>query len=281
MNYEITIFNSPLFGALRTSVNESGEPFFCLSDVCKVLNLQAGATKNRLDEKGINLINTLTDGGSQSMVYVNEPNLYRCIFRSNKKTAEMFQRWVFEEVLPSLRKNGGYMVAKLEDTPEEIMARALKIADEALLRREHRIKELEADNDIKAQMITAQTQELKGAAPKVKFYDDTLASVDYITTSQIANELGMNTDTLNKKLADAGIQHKQGKAWLVNKPYKNWNLHGTRTFGYTHNDGSNGAKVYTVWKQRGRRFIHALYNNGFNVKLAIKEIKGDLSTEKT
>lgn len=278
---EITIFNSPLFGDLRTSKNVGGEAFFCLSDVCKVLNLQVGATKNRLDEKGISLINTLTDGGYQSMVYVSEPNLYRCIFRSNKKTAEMFQRWIFEEVLPCLRKNGGYMVAKIEDTPEEIMARALKIADEALVRREYRIKELEADNDIKAQMITAQTKELKAAAPKVKFYDDTLASIDYITTSQIANELGMNTDALNKKLADAGVQHKQGKTWLINKPYKNWNLHGTRTFAYTHNDGSNGVKVYTVWNQRGRRFIHALYNNGFNVKSAIKEIKGDFSTEKT
>lgn len=273
---EVKIFNSPLFGELRTSTSANGEPLFCLSDVCKVLDLQSGATKNRLDGKGVSLINTPTDGGLQSMIYISEPNLYRCIFRSHKKTAETFQGWIFEEVLPSIRKTGGYMATTATDTPEDIMARAVLVAQQTLARREERIRQLEADNDVKAQTIDAQAQELKVAAPKVKFYDNTLASTDCMTTTQIANELGMYTGGLNKKLAEAGIQHKQSNTWLLNKPYREWGMHGTRTFDFTHSDGTNGARTYTVWNQRGRRFIHALYNNNFNVKQAVAEIKGEL-----
>lgn len=105
---EIKVFENSDFGKVRVSVVD-GEPMFCLSDVCKILGLQPGATKNRLDEKGVSLINTLTNGGMQQIVYVNEKNLYKVIMRSDKPQAEPFQDWVCGEVLPSIRKHGAYM----------------------------------------------------------------------------------------------------------------------------------------------------------------------------
>lgn len=212
--------------------------------------------------------------------FLTEDGLYEVLLQSRKPIAKQFKKGV-KQILHEIRTKGGYMVSKQEDTPEAIMARALKIADETLARNNRRLRELEATTEIQAQTIDAQERELKVAAPKVKFYDDTLASVDFLTISQIANELGVNADTLNKKLAECGIQHKQGKVWLLNKPYKEWNLHGTRTYGFLHSDGSNGTTIYTVWNQRGRRLIHALYNNDFNIKTALAEIKGELTKEAT
>lgn len=86
---------------------------FCLSDVCKVLGLtQPSKVKERLNEKGVNTIPTLTSGGTQELLYINESNLYKTIFQSRKECAERFSDWVTSEVLPSIRKNGGYIMEK-------------------------------------------------------------------------------------------------------------------------------------------------------------------------
>ncbi|HGJ5883112.1 BRO family protein [Arsenophonus sp.] len=87
----------------------SGEPWFCLKDVCEILSIiVASPERFRMDDKGITKHVTPTKGGNQQLVYVNEPNLYRVIFRSNKPEAKQFQDWVFNEVLPSIRKTGRY-----------------------------------------------------------------------------------------------------------------------------------------------------------------------------
>ena len=280
---DVKVFNSPMFGELRTSRSVSNEPLFCLSDVCKVLELQSGATKNRLDEKGISLINTLTDGGSQSMVYISEPNHYRCIFQSRKPTARKFQDWVFYEVIPSIRKTGGYIVEKRDDTPEDIMARAVLVAQQTLARREQRIKELEehgreqdAAIERKDTQIKLQTEQIRKAAPKAEYYDKTLASTDCITTTQVADDLGISAKTLNQKLEENRVIYRQSGQWHLTARFKSWKLHGTRTYSYTKENGTVGSKTTLVWNQRGKRFILALYNNNFNLRQAIAEIKGEL-----
>ncbi|PAV01453.1 hypothetical protein CBG25_16590 [Arsenophonus sp. ENCA] len=86
-----------------------GEPWFCLKDICSILEIKnASQLAAQLDEKGICKTDTLTKGGNQLLTFVNEPNLYRVIFRSNKPEAKQFQDWVFNEVLPSIRKTGRY-----------------------------------------------------------------------------------------------------------------------------------------------------------------------------
>lgn len=140
---EIQFYENALFGQLRTSVTECGEPLFCLADVCKALELNGGArnVKSRLSAKGVVSINTPTNGGNQQMTFITEPNLYKCIFQSRKKEAEAFQDWVCSEVLPSIRKTGGYMVARADETPEEIMARALVVAKATIERQQKTIEQ--------------------------------------------------------------------------------------------------------------------------------------------
>lgn len=129
----VQTFNNSLFGELRVNQAADGMIWFCLSDVCQSLGLgNASQTKSRLKPEGITTNDTPTQSGIQQMLFINEPNLYRCIFQSRKKEAELFQNWVVEEVLPSIRKLGGYMVVKENDSPEIIMARALQIANETI-----------------------------------------------------------------------------------------------------------------------------------------------------
>ena len=110
--------------SIRIVLDDNGEPLFCLADVCKVLNIsrssdllqiQRGCVKNEtpkrhgaLDPIGVHKISVSTNGGKQELIFINEPNLYRVIFRSTKPEAINFQNWVFAEVLPSLRKTGTY-----------------------------------------------------------------------------------------------------------------------------------------------------------------------------
>ena len=105
-NYQI--FNNEKFGEVRTAV-VNNEPMFCLSDVCKALGLsQPSKVKERLNPKGVNTIPTPTNGGEQNLLYINESNFYKAVFQSRKDSAERFTEWVTSEVLPSIRKNGGY-----------------------------------------------------------------------------------------------------------------------------------------------------------------------------
>ena len=296
---DVKIFNSPMFGELRVTRNEKSELLFCLKDVCDSLGLQVKDVAKRIvcnpDSVGVSsevkqhpCLDIITVGvqtGTKAdgtpaiqqtkMYFVSEPDLYRCIFQSRKPTARKFQDWVFNDVLPSLRTTGAYVVAKEEDSEEDIIARGLIAAKAALARREERIKELECENSQSKQVIEVQSERIAKDAPKVEYYDQTLAAKNMLTTRQIANELGITPNELHNKLQQLKIIFRQSNQWLMNKPYSTWKLHGTRTYTYydRHKDVTY-SKPYLVWNQRGRRFILALYKNNFNVKLAISDING-------
>ncbi|MFK3559241.1 BRO-N domain-containing protein [Pasteurella multocida] len=111
------------------------QPHFCLTDVCSALDISnAKASRFKLNEKGVHKMYTLTNGGKQEVTFINEPNLYRIIFRSNKKEAVEFQNWVFEEVLPQIRKTGKYEVQSQQLTlPEpDLNLTAIQNSEETL-----------------------------------------------------------------------------------------------------------------------------------------------------
>ena len=104
-----SIFNFNEHG-VRIVLDDSKEPWFCLTDVYKSLDISRTSRLFReLDAKGVADCHILTNGGTQKLKFINEPNLYRIIFRSNKPQALSFQDWVFAEVLPSIRKTGSYV----------------------------------------------------------------------------------------------------------------------------------------------------------------------------
>lgn len=119
---DLQIFNNEEFGEVRTVV-VNDEPMFCLADICKALELtQPSKVKERLNEKGVRSIPTLTKGGEQKLLYINESNLYKAIFQSRKESAERFTEWVTSEVLPSIRKTGSYGMPKTTGGQIQLLA---------------------------------------------------------------------------------------------------------------------------------------------------------------
>lgn len=119
---DLQIFNNEEFGEVRTAVIND-EPMFCLADICKALKLtQPSKVKERLNEKGVRSIPTLTKGGEQKLLYINESNLYKTIFQSRKESAERFTEWVTSEVLPSIRKTGSYGMPKTTGGQIQLLA---------------------------------------------------------------------------------------------------------------------------------------------------------------
>lgn len=154
----IKIFENAQFGQIRISVAENGEPLFCLADVCRALGLeQSHRVKPRLQQNGVTTITVIDSmNREQKANFITEPNLYKCIFQSRKKEAEQFQDWVCGEVLPSIRKSGGYMVARVDETPEQIMARALIVAQETISRQKAAVAAAEK----RATLLEATTKQM-------------------------------------------------------------------------------------------------------------------------
>lgn len=129
---ELQIFNNEEFGEIRTAlVND--EPMFCLADICRVLEIKnVSDCKSRLRQKGIVTTDTLTNGGKQKMIFIDESNLYKTIFQSRKESAERFTDWVTSEVLPSIRKTGNYGVPKTTGGQIQLLAQGYTELEQAV-----------------------------------------------------------------------------------------------------------------------------------------------------
>lgn len=252
---DIQIFTSPQFGQIRTA-GTAEQPVFCLTDICKVLDLQPGATKNRLGEKGISLINTPTAGGEQQLVYISEQNLYKVIMRSNKPQAEPFQDWVCGEVLPTIRRTGGYIAGSDQMSDDEIMARALDIAHRTIEQRTRENRELRLENhrleDENTRLIV-ENQELRNAK---SYLDIIMSSKRSLTVTQIAQDYGMSAKALNKRLNAMHIQYSCNGQWILYQQYKDKGYQVSNEIAIPQTDGSLYYTTQTQWTQAGRRFIY-------------------------
>ncbi|MFK2001940.1 phage antirepressor KilAC domain-containing protein [Bacteroides fragilis] len=161
-----------------------------------------------------------------------------------------------------------------------------KVAKHELSRKELALMVLQSEEEkerlaleVQQKQITIELQEkeIKKSAPKVSYYDNHLQSVNTLTSTQVAKQIGMDAEKLHRKMKEIGILYKQSGQWILHAPYSTWGLHSTRTQTYTRSDGSTGTSVYTVWTTKGVRFIIALYENEWNVKKAIKQIKSEVN----
>ena len=237
---EIQIFQNQEFGSIRIVSNEQGEPMFCLKDVCDVLELRTQKVVQRLEDDVLSkypIVDTL--GRTQQATFVNEDGLYDTILESRKPQAKLFRKWVTSEVLPSIRKQGGYMVARPDETDEEILARALQIMKAAIKSRDEVIAEL---------------------LPRADYADEVLDSVSCITTTQLAKELGMTAQELNRRLCEMRIQYWQSGQYMLYADYARMGLAKSRTHKRVLKHGMVLTEMYLVWTERGREFIHSLLN---------------------
>lgn len=181
---ELQIFNSEEFGEVRTAVIND-EPMFCLTDICKALELtQPSKVKERLNEKGVRSIPTLTKGGQQKLLYINESNLYKTIFQSRKESAERFTEWVTSEVLPSIRKTGSYGVPKTTGGQIQLLAQGYTELEQKV-------------NDIKDDV-----SELKDNAP---LYSCDIDEIQQHVKRRVVNILGGKQ---SEAYRDNSIRHK-------------------------------------------------------------------------
>lgn len=180
--------------------SESNEPLFCLADVCKAVGLtNPSSVKTRIDKEDVQLIDLHTlkqnEGiitGNSTANFITESGFYDVLLYSDAPQVKPFRKWVTSEVLPSIRKNGGYIATKQDDTPEEIMARALTIAQATLAKREERIKQLETDNQRQQVLIKQKDEEAKENAPKVLFANAVSTSHRSCLVAELAKILQQN-----------------------------------------------------------------------------------------
>lgn len=247
MDNNIQIFNNEELGTIRI-VGTSDAPQFCLSDICKILGLQAAAVTRRLEKDVISSHTLLTSGGYQALNFITEDGLYDVILDSRKPEAKRFRKWVTSEVLPTIRKHGAYMT---KDTLERAITEPDFLIQLATRLKEEKAKRLEAE-----QQCEAQKQIIGEMEKKVSYLDLILSSTSTMTITQIAQDYGMSGQRMNKLLHELRIQYKVGEQWILYAEYKDKCYVSSETIHFMTNEGVPCTTLNTKWTQKGRLFLY-------------------------
>lgn len=244
---QIFTYNS---NEVRT-VEMNGEPWFVLKDVCEVLGMDSTQLKkvaDRLeaDEKGRTQITT--PGGMQESWVINESGLYNVILRSDKPEAKPFRKWVTSEVLPSIRKHGGYIAGHEQLTPQELMAKALLVANKTLADREARISELTAQNS----QLAVDKQIMQ---PKADYFDDLVDRNLLTNFRETAKELGIKPKAFVDWLLSKKYIYRDQKGKLM--PYEGKN-NGLFEVKECFNEKTQWGGVQTLITPKGRETFRLL-----------------------
>lgn len=201
---------------------------------------------NRVNE----YINSAKSGRKiKSGDFITEPQMYRLAIKANNKTAERFQDWVTNEVLPSIRKHGAYMT---DEKIEEALLNPDTIINLATQLKEEREGRLIAE------------QQVKEFQPKVSYYDKVLSNDALMTISLIAKDYGMSGAGMNKLLHELGVQYRQGGTWLLYAKYQRTGWTHSETKMVPRKDGTEKAVLNTKWTQKGRLGLYELLKaNGY------------------
>lgn len=227
------------------TVELNGEPWFVLKDVCVVLGLgTVSKVADRLDadEKGMNQIHT--PGGMQDVTVINESGLYNVILRSDKPEAKPFRKWVTSEVLPSIRKNGGYIAGQEQLTPSELMAKALLVANKTLAERDARISELTVQNAI--------------MQPKAEYFDELVDRNLLTSFRETAKQLGVEEKKFISFLMEKKYIYRDKKAKLM--PYADKN-NGLFEVKECFNEKTKWSGTQTLITPKGRETFRLLCLN--------------------
>ena len=197
------------------------------------------ALRDHVDEEDKLTERIVLSGQRREVIFINESGLYSLVLSSKLPQARQFKRWVTNEVLPQIRKTGGYIPTKdstgRQLTDLEIMSLALKIQQKTIDEQKKTIEEI---------------------APKAEYCDEVLESVSCFTTTQIAKELDMTVQDLTRLLTDRKVIYKQSGQYLLYADYARRGYARNRTHSHYDSVGEMHTRTYLVWTERGRRFIH-------------------------
>jgi len=259
MTNNLQVFKNTEFGELGVLVID-GKEYFPASECARILGysnprdaiLRHCKPEGVVKHDGVSLTTNQYGISTEQMVektYITEGNLYRLIIRSKLPAAERFERWVFDEVLPTIRKHGLYATEKVLD---EILADpdyGIRLFSELKAERERR-KALEMENAQHKQIIG----ELR---PKASYYDLILQNKSLVPISKIAKDYGMSGKAFNKLLHELGVQYKMGDTWLLYQQYADRGYTQSRT----HAIDAEKSRMHTYWTQKGRLFLYDLLKN--------------------
>ena len=225
---DLRIFENSEFGEIRT-ITKDNEPMFCLMDICKALNMKNPTmVASRLEDDEVTKFDLGSKRGETN--FVTESGLYAVILRSDKPNAKKFRKWVTGEVLPSIRKNGGYIANQENLTPEQIVANALVVAQNIITQKDKQIEEM---------------------TPKANYFD---ALVDKKLNTNIrdtAKELGIGEKAFVSFLIEKGYVFRQGKHRNL-RPYAKYAESGNGLFvlkdKHNEQNGWTGQQMYVTPK---------------------------------
>ena len=244
----LQIFKNEKFGEIRV-IEMKNEPWFVAKDICEILGLSNPTMAiNRLDEDERTKLNLGRQGEAN---IVNEYGLYNLILASRKKEAKEFKRWITHEVLPSIRKTGGYIAGEENMSEDELVLKAMNVLNAKVENLKQKNLLLSAENNQKDQLIG----ELK---PKADYTDKILQSNGTVKINVIANDYGLSAIALNRKLHELGVQYKQGRDWLLYSEYRGKGYTHSKTIHFFHKDGTPDTTMNMEWTQKGRLFLYNL-----------------------
>ena len=235
------------------------EPFFVGKDIADILGYSnpQKAIRDHVDLEDKTQNDSFTVNGT-AVVLINESGLYSLILKSKLTNAKKFKRWVTSEVLPAIRKHGGYL------TPEKV--------EEALLNPDTIIQLATQLKEERTGRLIAE-QKIAEYEPKISYLDSILSSTDSVTISQIAADYGMSPQQMNKLLHKLGVQKKVGNQWLLCKKHMNQGYTKSHTTEIPKADGGTKIVMNTKWTQKGRLFIYELLKKeGYYPQMDLEEI---------
>ena len=241
---ELKIFENPVFGQVRI-VECDGEPWFVGKDVAQALGYKdtINALKSHVDpEDKQGGWQITTPGGTQEMTIINESGLYSLVLSSKLPTAKAFKRWITSEVIPSIRKNGGYIAGQAELSPEELMARALMVAQKTLAERDARISTLTVENQI--------------MAPKAEYFDDLVDRNLLTSFRETAKQLEIKEKAFIAFLLEKKFIYRDKKGKLMPYAEKNNGLFEVKEF---FNEKTQWSGAQTMITPKGRETFRLLY----------------------
>lgn len=233
---ELQIFRSEQFGEIRT-VEYGGKPYFVANDIAKALGYSRPRQAVIDHCKGSIKMALPSDGGIQDTNIIPEGDIYRLVIKSHLPSAEKFETWVFDEVLPSIRQNGGYIANQENLTPEQIVANALIVAQNIILQKDKQLAELK---------------------PKADFFDAVADSKSAVAIGDVAKVIGikgLGRNKLFELLRDKKILMSD------NKPYQKYIDCGYFRVieqKYTKPDGETVISFKTLVYQKGVDYIRKM-----------------------
>lgn len=256
MNEIQVLQKTTLLGKELTVYGNAENPLFLAKDVAEWIEY-AKTSQDKYDvsrmvgtvDEDEKLVRTIFVSGQNRQVWMlTENGLYEVLMQSRKPIAKQFKKGV-KAILKEIRTKGGYMAVKADDTPEEIMAKAILLANSTIERQKERISVLETEKSLAEERNRLM-------APKAAYFDNVLQSEGLITTNIIANELGMSAKKLYKMLKDLGVLYNQNGVYMLYAKYRGLGYDKYRTHTYTSDTtGMQVAKQYLCWTQLGRKFI--------------------------